>query len=163
MKRFRFPLQQILKYREQRTKQADLRLRATNLELAAARAEQAAAEERLDQQSHSFAQLCRRPVGIETLRCQSLYSERLGHEQDVAEDNVQQVERRLVEVRRVRTKAAADEEALKQLRELRLREHRYEQSLEFQVQVDEISMRRWSRQQLTDEEDAATARPRLPR
>lgn len=144
MKRFTFQLEKLLRYHQQRQKQAELMLVRAGHELEAA---QAVVRE-LQRQIDAACQLPER-VGrpIEpALREQSLrLAQHLEQSLQPAQDRLKATERHYREARNQHTAVTQDVEALLLLRAQHWQEHLDEVNRQQQIELDDVVMKQWSR------------------
>ena len=144
MKRFHFQLEKLLRYHQQRQKQAELLLARTLQEVEAARA----AVRELERQIDVTCRLSER-VGqpIEpAIREQSLRrAQQLCETLRPAEDRLKATERRFREAQSQHTAVTQQVEALLSLRSQRWQEHQDETARLQQIELDDVVMKQWSR------------------
>jgi len=144
MKRFRFHLQQILKLREQKKRQAELHQQQVKVELQAARAQVAALEERLAQSAAALLRHERQTMSVAVWMNGSQHAVRVNDALNAAKENASQVERRLNEADQQRVTATTQAESVLFLRERQWVEHQQEEARKAQDLMDEAAMRRWN-------------------
>jgi flagellar export protein FliJ len=147
VKKFQFRLERLLRFHQQRQKQAELHLGQAASERAAALAER----HRIQQQIDRGCQLNESVGGSidPGARCNGVWHvEQLGRVLTVAQEKLKQADQRFREADRVRTEITQSVEALLHLRSQQRNEHRDEASRQQQIELDEVVMRQWS----TDDE-----------
>lgn len=144
MKRFQFQLEKLLRYHQQRQKQAELLMVRAGRELEATQAAVQDLERQIDT-------TCRLPERIgqpiePALREQSL---RLAHQLcetlRSAQDRLKAAERRFREAQGQHTAVTQQVEALLLLRSQRWQEHLDEANRQQQIELDDAVMKQWSR------------------
>ena len=145
MKRFQFRLEKLLRYHQQRQKQADLALSRASMDRDNAQAEVTHLHEQI-QNACRLNEAVGQP--IEPIRReQSLrHAEQICQTLQVAEEKLKAAERRFREAQRQRTAITQDVEMLLHLRTRELTEHQDETARRQQIELDEVVMKQWSRQ-----------------
>ena len=141
MKRFRFPLQQVLKLREQRKRQAELRQQQVHAELQVACADVAAIEDQLIQATAEPSAVAAY-LGV-WINC-AQYAVRVNDALNAAKERARQIERRLCEADRDRVTATTETESVRYLRDRYWAAHRQDETHRAQQEMDEGALRRWS-------------------
>lgn len=145
MKRFRFHLQQVLKLREQKKRQAELHQQQVKVELEAARAEVAALEEQLAELAAALLRHERQAMPVAVWMNGSRHAVRVNNALNAAKDNASQVEQRLNEADQQRVTATTEAESVLFLRDKQWIEHRQDEARKTQDLMDEAAMRSWNR------------------
>ena len=144
MKRFHFQLDKLLRYHQQRQKQAELLLARVGRELEAARQVIVELQRQIDA-------TCRLPEQVgrlidPALREQSLrLAQQLCETLRPAQDRLKEVERRFREAQSQHTAVTQQVEALLLLRSQHWQEHRDEAARLQQIELDDVVMKQWSR------------------
>lgn len=144
MKRFHFQLDKLLRYHQQRQKQAELLLVRASHEIEAARA----AVFTLEQQIEAA---CRLPERVGRPIEPALREQSLRHAQHLAEslrpaaDRLKQAEQRYREAQGELVSITKQVESLLLLRSQRWQEHVDEATRQQQVELDDAVMKQWSR------------------
>jgi flagellar export protein FliJ len=143
MKKFQFRLERVLRYHQQRLKQAELRVARAALERDAAKTTVANWQQQIDRacQSKETAGSLINPATRTNL---TAHLEQLGNSLAMARERLKVAEQRFRETDRMRAEITQAVEGLSQLRELRQQEHRDEINRLLQIDIDEIVMRKWS-------------------
>ncbi|TXT22272.1 MAG: hypothetical protein FD138_3573 [Planctomycetota bacterium] len=148
MKRFQFQLEKLLRYHQQRQKQAELLLSHAAREQESARATVRELERQIEL-------ACRLPERVgrsiePALREQSLrHAQQLSETLPGAQDNLKAAERRFREAQSQHTAVTQQVEALCHLRSQRWQEHLDEAARQQQIELDDVVMKQWSRRALT--------------
>ena len=143
MKKFQFSLERLLRFHQQRQKQAELKLRQAALERAAAAAE----VDRLQQQITEACQLQEvegKVIDPDTRVNSARLVEFLTRTLTLAQEKLKAADQRFREVREECTKVTQSVEAFLHLRAQQRIEHRDETNRQQQIELDEVVMRRWS-------------------
>ncbi len=143
MKKFQFRLERVFRYHQQRLKQAELRLAQAAMERDAAQA----AVLRCQQQIEQACRLNESVGGLinPAIRANvTAHLEQLGRILATSRERLKVSEQRFRETDRVRAEITQDVEGFTHLRNLRRDEHRDEVNRQFQIEIDEVVMRRWS-------------------
>lgn len=149
MKKFQFSLERVLRYHEQRLKQAELRV-------AVAAAERNAAQTAVFDCEQRIEQACQTSETVGAIINPAIRTnvaalvEQLSKILKTAQERLKAAEQRFRETDQVRIQIDRDLEGFKQLRDLRRQEHRDEVNRQQQVELDEVVMRRWSAESATD-------------
>lgn len=144
MKRFQFPLDKLLRYHQQRQKQADFALSRASLE----REQAEAAVQRLREE---IASVCRLPEGVgrpiePTFREQAFRrADQLCQTLQAAQEKLKAAQRRFREAQNARTAVTQEVEALLHLRSRQWDEHQDEATRRQQIELDDIVMKQWAR------------------
>ena len=145
MKRFDFRLAKLLKYHQQRQKQADLALHRASLDRDAAQNEVTHLHEQIENACR-LNEAVGKPIEP-TRREQSLrHAEQICQTLQVAEEKFKVAERCFREAQSQRTAITQDVEMLLHLRTRELSEHQDEIARRQQIELDDVVMKRWSRQ-----------------
>ena len=156
MKRFQFQLERLLRYHQQRQKQAELILVRIGREQEMARATVQDLERRIES-AGQLSERIGRPIDP-ALREQSLrYARRLGETLQEAQEILKGLERRFREAQSRHTAVTQQVEALQQLRSRRWQEHLDEAARQQQIELDDVVMKQWSRRTLMFGSTLATA------
>ncbi len=143
MQKFQFSLERLLRFHQQRLKQAELKLRHAAMERAAAVAEVERVERqieeacRLNEAAGSWIEPAAR---INSARLLDVLSQTL----TVAQEKLMGADQRFREVREECTKVTQSVDAFQHLRHTKRIEHRDEANRQQQIELDEVVMRRWS-------------------
>lgn len=143
MKKFQFPLERILRYHQQRLKQAELRVAQAALERTAAITAIQECQTLID----GACQINEVVGGLINPAIRSnvtAHLDQLTRNLAACRERMKIAEQRFREQDRVRAEINQDLEGFKQLRELRRREHHDEVNRQLQIELDEVVMRRWS-------------------
>lgn len=154
MKRFTFQLDKLLRYHQQRQKQAELLLVRASHEREAARTAVRALEQQIEASCRLPEQIGR-PIEP-ALREQSLrHAQHLSESLRAAEDRLKEAERRYREAQEHLTAVTKQVEALLSLRSQSWQQHLDEATRQQQVELDDAVMKQWSRraQLSADESD----------
>lgn len=152
MKRFHFQLEKLLRYHQQRQKQAELEMVRAGHEVEAAQAAVRELEQRIES-------ACRLPERIgrpiePALREQSLrLAQHLAESLRPAQDRLKAAERHYREANGQHTAVTQQVEALLLLRTQRWQEHLDEANRQQQIELDDAVMKQWSRRSLVAEID----------
>ncbi len=144
MRRFHFQLEKLLRYHQQRQKQAELLLSRVAREQEAARA----SVRELERQIESA---CRLPERVGRSIEPALREQSLRHAQQLcetlrgAQENLKAAERRFREAQSQHTAVTQQVEALLHLRSQRWQEHLDEDARQQQIELDDVVMKQWSR------------------
>ena len=144
MKRFHFQLEKLLRYHQQRQKQAELLLARAGTELEAARSVVVELERQIDA-------TCRLPERVGRLVDPALREQSLRLAQQLCEtlqptqDRLKEAERRFREAQSQHTAVTQQVEALLLLRSQRWQEHQDEAARLQQIELDDVVMKQWSR------------------
>ncbi len=144
MKRFHFQLEKLLRYHQQRQKQAELML-------AHAGRERAAAQEAVQELERRIDITCRLPERVGRLIEPALREQSLRHAQQLSEtlqraqNRLKEADRRFREAQGQYTAVTQQVEALLHLRSQRWEEHLDEGNRQQQIELDDIVMKQWSR------------------
>ena len=144
MKRFQFQLDKLLRYHQQRQKQAELLMSRAAREQEVARAAVRELERRIER-------ACRLPERVgrsiePALREQSLrHAQQLGESLQVSLESLKGAERRFREAQKHYTVVTQQVEALLHLRSQRWQEHLDEATRQQQIELDDVVMKQWSR------------------
>ncbi len=147
MKRFQFQLEKLLRYHQQRQKQAELVLSRIAREHELARA----VVQDLERQIESA---CRLPERVGRMIVPALREQSLRHAQQLcetlrgAQESLKAVERRFREAQSQYTAVTQQVEALLHLRSQRWQEHLDEGTRQQQIELDDVVMKQWSRKSL---------------
>lgn len=143
MKKFQFRLERVLRFHQQRLKQAELRVAQAAMERDAARTSVANWQKQIDRacQSKETAGSLINPATRTNL---TAHLEQLGNSLALARERLKAADQRFRETERVRAEITQDVEGLSQLRQTRQQEHRDEINRQLQIEIDEIVMRKWS-------------------
>ena len=145
MKRFRFPLQQVLKLHEQRKRQAELRQQQVQVELQLACAQVAAIEDQLSQATAGIPWQRDRVSALGVWMNCSQYAVHVNDALNAAQEKANQVEQRLHEADRDRVTATTQTESVRHLRATQWAEHCQEEAYRAQQEMDEGALRRWNK------------------
>ena len=143
MKKFEFRLERVLRYHQQRLKQAELKV-------AQAARERESAKTAVDHFLMLIEQACQSKQTAGALINPAIRSnltehvERLGVMLTAARERLKLSEQRFRETERVRAEIHQETEGFTQLRSLRHQEHRDEVNRRQQIELDEVVMRKWS-------------------
>ena len=142
MKKFEFRLERVLRYHQQRLKQAEL-------QVAQAARERESAKTAVDHFLMLIDQACQTSFTTGLLNPAvrtnlTEHVERLGVLLAAARERLKVSEQRFRETERVRAEINQETEGFVQLRDLRRQEHREEVDRRFQIELDEVVMRKWS-------------------
>jgi len=151
VKKFQFRLERLLRFHQQRQKQAELRLGQAALEREAALAE----VDRIQQQIVRACQLNESVGGSidPSTRINAVWHvEQLGRVLTAAQEKLKLADQRFREADRERMEITQSVEALLHLRGQQRNEHRDETARQQQIDLDEVVMRQWS---IDDEQDIA--------
>jgi flagellar export protein FliJ len=149
MKKFQFSLERVLRYHEQRLKQAELRV-------AVAAAERDAAQTAVFDCEQRIVQACQTSETVGAIINPAIRTnvtaliEQLSKILKTAQERLKAADQRFRETDRVRAQIDRDLEGFKQLRDLRRQEHRDEVNRRQQIELDEVVMRRWSAESAAD-------------
>jgi flagellar biosynthesis chaperone FliJ len=147
MKRFQFQLEKLLRYHQQRQKQAELLLSRAAREQESAQAAVRELERRIDL-------ACQLPERVgrsiePVLREQSLrHAQQLCETLPAVQETLKAAERRFREAQRHHTAVTQQVEALLHLRSQRWQEHLDEAARQQQIALDDVVMKQWSRRAL---------------
>ncbi len=147
MKRFQFQLEKLLRYHQQRQKQAELLLSRAAREQESARATVQELERRIDL-------ACRLPERVGRSIEPALREQSLRHAQQLCEtlpavqETLKAAEHRFREAQRQHTAVTQQVEALLHLRSQRWQEHLDEAARQHQIELDDVVMKQWSRRAL---------------
>ncbi len=144
MRRFRFPLQQVLGLREQKKRQAELHQQQVQVELEAACAAVTTLEERLVQSAEALLKHERQALSVGLWMNGSQHAVRINDALDAAKEDVSHVEQRLSEANQERVTVTTQTESLLLLRDRQWAEHQLEEARKAQDLTDEAAMRRWN-------------------
>lgn len=143
MKKFQFRLERVLRYHQQRQKQADLRLAQAAMARDAAQNDVYACQKEIE-----LACRLNETVGgavNPAIRTNvTIHLERLGTILVAAKERLKVCEGQFREQERVRAEITRDVEGVSHLRDLRRREHLDEVNRRMQIDLDEVVMRQWS-------------------
>ena len=143
MKKFQFSLERILRYHQQRLKQAEL-------QVAIAATERDSAHSAVTQCEHQIEVACQTSEKVGGLINPAIRENVTAHVEQLtktlkaAQERLKLAEQRFRESERVRAEIDRDLEGFKQLRDLRRQEHRDDFNRQQQIELDEVVMRRWS-------------------
>lgn len=143
MKKFEFRLERVLRYHQQRLKQAEF-------QLAQAARERDAAKTAVDHFQMLIELACQSTETAGVLINPAVranltdHVDRLGVMLSAARDRLKATEQRFRETERVRAEINQETEGFSQLRNLRRQEHREEVEHRQQIELDEVVMRKWS-------------------
>ena len=143
MKKFQFSLERLLRFHQQRQKEAEHKLRQAALERAGAAAEVDRIERLIVeacQLNESVGRLIEPATRINSAR----HLEALSQTLTGAQEKLEGADQRFREVREECTKATQSVEAFLHLRDQQRTEHRDEANRQQQIELDEVVMRRWS-------------------
>lgn len=143
MKKFQFPLERILRYHQQRLKQAELRVAQAAMERNAAQAAVQHCQAQIDQ-ACQINEVVGGLINPAIRANVTTHLEQLTRNLATFKERLKTAEQRFRELDRVRADINQDLEGFKQLRELRRREHQDEVNRQMQIELDEVVMRRWS-------------------
>ena len=149
MKKFQFRLERVLRYHQQRLKQADLRLGQAAMERTHAENAVRHWELQLERACHlneTVGSLINPAVRTNV----TAHLEQLAISLAAAKERLKVSEQRFRELERVRAEITQDVEGLSQLRDLRRQEHRDEVNHQQQIELDEVVMRQWSAKDADD-------------
>ncbi len=147
MKRFQFRLDKLLRYHQQRQKQADLAVTKASMDHDAAVSE-------VRRIKSDIQNACRLPERVgqpiePALREQSLrLANHLSQGLQLAEDKLKAATQRFREAQNHRTAVTQEVEALLHLRTQQLEEHQDEATRQQQIEIDDVVMKQWSRQRM---------------
>ena len=145
MKQFQFRLERLLRYHQQRQKQADQALSRASLDRDTAQAEVTHLHEQI-QNTCRLNEAVGQPIEP-TQREQSLrHAELLCQTLRGAEEKLKAAERRFREAQSQRAAITQEVEALLHLRTRELTEHQDDVARRQQVELDDVVMKQWSRQ-----------------
>ncbi|MFO0966552.1 MAG: hypothetical protein U0793_13340 [Gemmataceae bacterium] len=143
MPRFRFPLEQALRYKERRERLAEIRQmqaagrkRACDLDVQQLEREIESNAKRLEDQMHG-------PVESSAWMAVFQRSEQLGKELRLALERRTQAEKVMQETMAAYQRAVQEAESLRTLRSRRHEEHRDQETKTEQVRIEEQTLRRW--------------------
>lgn len=143
MKKFLFRLERLLRFHQQRQKQAELRVGQAALERAAALADQV----RIQHQIERACQLNESVGGLidPGARLNAVWHvEQLGLVLTAAQEKLKLADRRFRDAERERMEITKNVEGLLHLRAQQQSEHRDEAARQQQIELDEVVMRKWS-------------------
>ena len=143
MKKFQFPFERILRYHQQRLKQAELRLSQAAMERTAAQNAVLDCQQQIDR----ACQISETVGGLinPTIRSNlATLVERLSKTLAVLRDRLKAAELRFRETEQVCAEITREVEGFQQLRNLRREEHHNEVMRQQQIELDEVVMRKWS-------------------
>lgn len=156
MKRFQFQLEKLLRYHQQRQRQAELRMSRAAREREAAQAKVRELERQIDV-------TCRLPERIggsidPALREQSLrQAQQLCDLRQEAQETLKLAEGRFREAQSHHTAVTQQVEALSHLRSQRWQEYLDEAARQQQIELDDAVMKQWSRRSQTGDPEFAAA------
>ena len=154
MKKFHFRLERVLRYHQQRLKQAELMVAQAAMEREAARLEVLQCQQRIDR----ACQLNESVGGLvnPTIRANvTAHVDQLGAILAAAQERLKVAWQRFREQDRARALISEDSEGLLHLRDQQRHEHRDDLARQQQIDLDEVVMRKWS---LRDNGDASISR-----
>ena len=143
MKKFQFRLERILRYHQQRLKQAELEVSKAAMLHEAARGEVVQCQQQIDracQLNESVGGL----INPTIRRNATAHLEQLGSILAAAQEKFQITGQRFREQDRVRVQISEDAEGLILLRDQQRQEHGEEILRQQQIDLDEVVMRKWS-------------------
>lgn len=143
MKRFEFRLDRVLHYKERREQQAELEEQRLAAALNVQDGEISALERRLKQLAEDWSNQSARALDLTAWLNNARGAERLQRELITAQARRLQTLQALQAAAVRRRQAALEAEALRQLRRRRKDQHEAAAAKAEQVQLDEISLRRW--------------------
>ncbi|MBI3462418.1 MAG: flagellar export protein FliJ [Planctomycetes bacterium] len=155
MKRFQFRLQRLVKWKEQRRRQAELAQSQASAELDAAREKVVQLVQRLEETARDLASEVGQPLGPDRLRAFQQYAGAVGQDLLAAEAGLHRAVQRLQEAERRRARIAVEVEVLACLRQRHWQQYRKETLREQQGRLDELALRRWSAATVADSTGAA--------
>lgn len=156
MKKFQFRLERVLRYHQQRLKQADLRLAQAAMARNAAQNEVLAGENEIHLACR-LGEAVGGTVNPATRANVTAHVERLGKILMAAKERLKVCEAYFREQERVRAEITRDVEGFSHLRDLRRQEHLDEVNRRLQIDLDEVVMRQWSFHQNGDESPGITS------
>ena len=154
MKKFQFRLERVLRYHQQKLKQAELRTALAAAERNTAQAAVVRCQQQIDQacELNESAGSLINPASRTNL---TAHVEQLGAILKSARERLKNADLRFRETEKVRAEISQEVEGFSRLRDLRRQEHRDEISRQQQIDLDEVVMRRWSAGNSDDEYLAA--------
>ncbi len=153
MNRFHFQLEKLLRYHQQRQKQAELMMARVGREQEAARAVVQDLERRIDTACGLSERVGR--AFVPALREQSVqYVQYMGPVLRQAQENLKSVGCRFREAQCQHTAVTQQVEALLHLRSQRWQEHQDETARQQQIELDDVVMKRWSRKTVIEDDKA---------
>ena len=146
MKQFRFRLSRILKYQQQRRRQAELHQQQIQQRLEAAHAQVATIDRRLSDSRGLLDDYLGQPThsGVWTTSLQHVV--RIDHALEQAKQAARQVASELAKADEHRASVTTEEEALQILRRQQWEKHRRKAEQVAQEQIDELAVRKWKRE-----------------
>lgn len=156
MKRFHFQLEKLLRYHQQRQKQAELILARVGRERVVAQESVQELERRIDITCR-LSERVGQPI-VPALREQSLrLAQQLSETLQTAQETLSAVERRFREAQAHYTAVTQQVEALLHLRSQRWEEHVDEVSHQQQIELDDVVMKQWSKRAVLADEPLEAA------
>ena len=143
MKRFRFRLAGVLRLKQQKERQAELRARQAQMVLESAELEAAALERRLVQNAAAVESYIGQSVPPDSWMARYQYVAMVGQALESAESKMRQAGRDLEQANLARARIATETEALAQLRQQDWQQHRVATQRAEQQQLDERVLLRW--------------------
>ena len=143
MKKFQFSLERILRYHQQRLKQAEMHVAQAAMERDSARLDVDRCQQRIDD-ACQLNETVGGPINPTIRANVTAHLEQLAEILSIAGKRLMVAEERFREIDRVRTEISRDAEGLSLLRDQRRVEHRVEVAWQQQIDLDEIVMRKWT-------------------
>lgn len=156
VKRFHFRLERVLKWKQQRQRQAELLQQAAQLAWTAAQAEVQELQARFAQAARALEGQIGQAVPIGAWLAKQAYGDQIRQALESAEARFGVAAQKLREAAAQRTQIATEVEALLILRRQQGQAHKEEATRTEQQRLDEVGLRRW---QLLQDEETLRQRP----
>lgn len=150
MKRFRFRLQGVLRLKQQKERQAELRERQARVVLESAASEVAALEDHLAQNAAAVESCVGQSVPPDSWAARYQYVAVIGQALDSAELKARRAAHDVEQAHAARARIATEAEALAQLRQQSWKEHCADARRAEQYHLDEMGLLRWRRARVTE-------------